>query len=152
MTMRCLLVAAIVLAGTARAPVARAQSPSDRDEVRRAAMDYIEGFYEGDTAKMVRSIRPDVFKYGFYIPRDSAKYVGEAMPWPEFLDYARRFRARNRTTPASAPREVSIFEVQDQTAAAKVTAWWGTDYLLLARFDGKWMTHVLWQSPPRKSP
>jgi len=34
-------------------------------------------------------------------------------------------------------------------AAAKVTAWWGTDYLLLGKFDGRWMIRdVLWESPP----
>ena len=33
--------------------------------------------------------------------------------------------------------------------AAKVTAWWGTDYLLLGKFDGRWMIRdVLWESPP----
>ena len=37
------------------------------------------------------------------------------------------------------------------TAAAKVTAYWGTDYLLLGNFDGRWMiTSVLWQSPPKR--
>ena len=114
-------------------------------------MDYIEGFYEGDTAKLARSIRPEVFKYGFYQPSDSVKYVGERMPWPEFLAYANRVKARNRPTPASALRDVVIFEVQNQTASAKVTAWWGTDYLLLGKFGDRWMiTHVLWQSPPRK--
>ena len=42
-----------------------------------------------------------------------------------------------------------IFDVQDQTASAKLTAWWGTDYLLLARYDGRWMIReVLWQTPP----
>lgn len=43
------------------------------------------------------------------------------------------------------------FEVQDQTAAAKLTASWGTDYLPLGKQDGRWMiTHVTWQShPPR---
>jgi hypothetical protein len=44
---------------------------------------------------------------------------------------------------------VVLYDVQDQTASAKLTAWWGTDYLLLARENGRWMiTHVLWQSPP----
>jgi len=34
-------------------------------------------------------------------------------------------------------------------AAAKVTAWWGTDYLLLGKFDGRWMIRdVLWKSLP----
>jgi hypothetical protein len=42
--------------------------------------------------------------------------------------------------------------VQDQTAAAKLTASWGTDYLLLGKFDGTWMiTSVIWQSLPRQS-
>ena len=36
------------------------------------------------------------------------------------------------------------------TASAKLTAWWGTDYLLLARYEGRWMIRqVLWQTPHR---
>jgi hypothetical protein len=66
--------------------------------VRRAALDYVEGFYEGDSTKHVRSVRPDVFKYGFWLPRDSTRYRGEQMPWPEFLSYTRRMRARGATT------------------------------------------------------
>ena len=131
--------------------LAQAQTPAERAAVERAVLDYVEGFYEGDTAKLVRSIRPEVTKYGFYVPRDSTRYVGEAMPWPEFLSYARSIKARNRPAPADAPKRVEIFDVQDQTASAKLTAWWGTDYLLLAKYDGRWMIiHVLWQSPPRQ--
>ena len=49
-----------------------------------------------------------------------------------------------------APEEVLVLDVLDQTAVAKVTAWWGTDYLLMARFEGRWMiTQVLWQTPVR---
>ena len=49
----------------------------------------------------------------------------------------------------NAPKDIAIYDVQDQTASAKLTAWWGTDYLLLAKENGRWMiTHVLWQSPP----
>lgn len=45
-----------------------AQSPApDTAGVRRAALDYIEGFYEGDTAKLVRSVRPDVHKFGYIL-------------------------------------------------------------------------------------
>ena len=134
------------------APVAAgAQSPAERAAVERAVLDYVEGFYEGDTTKLVRSIRPEVTKYGFFIPRDSTRYVGEPMPWHEFLSYARSIREQNRQAPATAPKHVEIFDVQDQTASAKLTAWWGTDYLLLAKYDGRWMIRqVLWQSPPRQ--
>lgn len=129
---------------------APAQSSPERAAVERAVLDYVEGFYEGDTLKLVRSIRPEVTKYGYYIPRDSSRYVGEAMPWSEFLSYARGIKERNRAAPATAPKQVEIFDIQDQTASAKLTAWWGTDYLLLAKYDGRWMIRqVLWQSPPR---
>ncbi|MFL5618268.1 MAG: nuclear transport factor 2 family protein [Gemmatimonadaceae bacterium] len=126
------------------------QTSADSVAVRRAALDYVEGFYEGDSTKHVRSVRPDVFKYGFWLPRDSTRYQGEQMPWAEFLSYTRRMRARGAVTPATAPKEVRLLDLQDQTAAAKVTAFWGTDYLLLGKFDGRWMvSSVMWQSKPR---
>lgn len=141
------LVAALVLTVPA---TATAQSAADRTAVERAALDYIEGFYEGDTTKLMRSVHPDVHKYGFFIPRGQTAYRGQAMPWAEFLSYANRVRTSSRPTPASAPRGVQVLDVLDQIAAVKVTAWWGVDYLLLARYDGRWMIRqVLWQSPPR---
>ena len=140
-------IAALSLASASR--TLDAQAKPDREGVRRAVLDYVEGFYEGDTAKLVRSIRPEVYKYGFWLPRDSTRYVGEQMPWPEFLSYANGVKKNNRQAKADAPKEIQLLDVMDQTASAKLTAWWGTDYLLLGRFDGRWMiTHVLWQSPP----
>jgi hypothetical protein len=129
---------------------ARAQQPPNRADhvaVSAAALDYIEGFYEGDTIKLTRSIRPEVYKFGFGWSAKERKFEpGEQMTWQEILSYAGRVRSSTRKTPATAPKGVQVLEVMDQTAAAKVTAWWGTDYLLLAKFDGRWMiTHVLWQ-------
>ena len=53
----------------------RAQA-DDREGVRRAVLDYVEGFYEGDSAKLARSVRPEIFKYGFWKARDSTRYAG----------------------------------------------------------------------------
>jgi hypothetical protein len=137
------------------ASILGAQSPQSADDERaavtRAVLDYVEGFYEGDSTKLVRSIRPEVFKYGFWIPRGSTSYRGEQMTWPEFHAYANRVKANKSFAPATAPKDIVIFEVLDQTASAKLTAFWGIDYLLLAKHDGKWMiSHVLWQTPPRR--
>jgi hypothetical protein len=149
---RTIALLAVALLAAARFTVA-AQTPQDREGVRRAVLDYVEGFYEGDTAKLVRGIRPEVYKYGFDWMDKEKKYAGERMTWDEILGYARRFKARGRPTPATAPKKVDLLDVQDQTASAKLTAWWGTDYLLLAKFDGQWMiTSVLWQSPARAAP
>lgn len=140
----CLLAAAT--AAHAQAP--RADGSADRDAVRRAAMDYLEGFYEGDTAKLVRALRPDLWKYGF--SRDTTqRYTGMRMTYDEAIAYAKRVKARNRPVPANWPKDVMIYEVLGNTAAAKVTAWWGTDYLLVGKYDGRWMiSSVLWESPP----
>jgi len=129
-----------------------AQTDQDRGGVRSAAMDYIEGFYEGDVAKIRRSIRPEVVKFGFFAT--GGNYDSEPMPFADMIAYAERVKQSGRGAPPDAPKGVQILDIRDQTAAVKVTAWWGTDYLHLARYDGRWMiVHVLWQSdPPAKRP
>jgi hypothetical protein len=145
--MRCLALSLLLTA----APIVASAQDADREGVRRAVLDYVEGFYEGDSTKHLRSIRPEVFKYGFYIPRDSTKYAGQQMTWAGFFNYTRNVRTQNRPAPPNSPKQIEIYDVLDQTASAKLTAYWGVDYLLLAKYDGKWMiTHVLWQTPPRK--
>ena len=141
----------VVLACTA-VPAA-AQSPAraaDRAAVERAVLDYVEGFYEGDTTKLARSVAVTVYKYG-YAARDGGPYAGMQMPYDQFMSFARGVQAGRNKPPANAPKEIVLFDVQDQTASAKLTAWWGTDYLLLGKQNGKWLiTHVTWQTPPPK--
>jgi hypothetical protein len=130
--------------------VAPSQAADDREQVRRAVLDYVEGFYEGDSTKHLRSIMPEVYKFGYWIPRDSTRYQGEQMTWTAFHAYTSRIKANKRFAPTTAPKEIVIFDVLDQTASAKLTASWGVDYLLLAKRDGRWMvSHVLWQTKPR---
>ena len=147
--MRCtMLIALTITTMTFRA--AAQSGGADRDAVRRAALDYLEGFYEGDSAKLVRSVRPDVRKVGYYKAREATTFQAEEMPFADIIGYANTFRKNGRSTPATAPREVIVGEVNDQTATAKVVAWWGIDYLQLAKYDGKWMiVNVMWQSPPK---
>jgi hypothetical protein len=140
-----------LLRAQAGGATANAATSDDREAVRRAVLDYVEGFYEGDSAKLARSVRPEIYKYGFWRPRDSTQYAGEQMKYQEFFDYARRVKQNNRPAPPTAAKVVELLDVQSQTAAAKLTAFWGTDYLLLGKYDGKWMiSSVMWQSPPRR--
>ena len=144
--------AALLFAAAAAAfPRPAVAQQDDAALVRRAVLDYVEGFYEGDSTKLVRSVRPEVYKYGFSRRRDSTRYAGMQMHWTAFMDYARNVKARGTQAPPTARKDVVVFDVQDQTASAKLTAVWGTDYLLLAKYDGKWMiSSVMWQSPPNR--
>jgi Putative lumazine-binding len=39
--------------------------------------------------------------------------------------------------------------VLDKTAAAKIVAFWGIDYMQLAKYDGQWkIVNILWQAHP----
>lgn len=126
---------------------AGAQAVPDEEGVRRAALDYLEGFYEGDEAKLRRSIHPDVDKFGFSRRGEGGTYVRVPMSFEQIFQFAEGVRSGRGLPPAGAPKEVIPLDIQDQTAVVKVVAWWGQDYLQMARYDGKWMiVHVLWQS------
>lgn len=135
------------------AGVAAAQSPTaaqsdDRAAVRQAALDYVEGVYEVDSTRIVRSVHPDLVKIGYYV-RSGAYRRGE-MSYAQLKTLAATWnRDQQRVNPDSARKEVVIYDVLDKTASAKVSAHWGSDYLLLAKTDGRWMIRqILWQSPP----
>ena len=124
-----------------------AQSAADRAGAERAAMDYLEGFYEGSTEKLSRSVHPDVLKFGFYM--EDGEYHRTPMTFDEMLQFVTRVKERGNHPDASAPKRVEILDVLDQTAVAKVYAWWGSDYLNMAKYDGTWkIVQVLWQSAP----
>ena len=152
---RVLAAVAVILVILAPLSNLAAQPPAGADTagVRRAALDYLEGFYEGDTAKFVRSVAPTVLKLGYRpAPDSTGRYEGGTMTFADFLSHARRTKARNALAPATAPKEVTVYDIQDQTASVKVRASWGIDYLLLARQEGRWrITHVLWQTAPRRA-
>lgn len=125
-----------------------AQTKQDRNEVTSAMLDYIEGFYEGDTVKLTRSVGEGSVKYGYWKDAKSGKYAGEAMTHKEMIDYAVKRKEKKLQPKPEWPKKTEIFEVQESIASGKVTAWWGIDYLLLEKVNNKWMIRmVLWQGP-----
>ena len=124
-----------------------AQSERDRAGVERAALDYLEGFYEGSEEKIRRGVHPDVLKFGFAM--GDGGYTRVPMSFDEMIGFANDVRDSGRFPPSDAPKRVELLDVLDQTAVAKVYAWWGSDYLSMAKYDGEWkIVQVLWQSPP----
>jgi hypothetical protein len=124
-------------------------SQDDKQLVTDAVADYVDGFYIGDTTRIHRSISTDVVKYGYHRRKDATAYEGGPMSFRQMIDYSANVGKRPNNNVDKLVKKIEIFDVLDKTAAAKLTAWWGTDYILLAKLNGKWMiTHVLWQSPP----
>jgi Putative lumazine-binding len=131
---------------------AQAQTDADREAVRQAALDYVEGIYNVEPSRIERSVHPKLAKLGFYRPpADDAYRPGSAMTFERLVEVAKNFNKEGKLR-KDAPKEVTILDLLDQTASVKLVAEWGVDYMHLAKFDGKWMiVNVLWQSPPKKS-
>jgi hypothetical protein len=131
---------------------ADAQTNEDKEAVRRAALDYVESIYDVDPAKVERSVHPELAKRGFYVRKGENSYTPQlTMTFAQLTELAKNYN-KNGTVPKTAPKEVVIYEVSDQTASAKVTAVWGIDYLHLAKYNDQWkIINILWQSPPKTS-
>jgi len=141
----------IMIAFAMALPVAgRAQSGSEKEAVKQAVLDYVEGIYEVDHKRIERSVHPELAKRGFFVKKGETAYTGTPMTFAQLVELAKTYNKGGRV-PKDAPKEVVIYDVLDQTASAKLTAVWGIDYMHLAKYDGKWMiVNILWQTPPPK--
>jgi hypothetical protein len=155
MRFRTLVVAAVLVvlpsltAAQQPAPGA-SSSPRDSAGVRAAVLDYVEGIYLADTSRIIRSVHPDLAKRGYFIPRNQTAYANEPMTYRELVDVARTWNPNRRLDPDKMPKQITVLDVLDQTASAKLVAQWGVDYFHLARYDGRWMiVNVMWQSAPK---
>lgn len=141
-----LIVAAVVLLPAAAA----AQGDADREGVRAAVLDYVEGIYEVDASRIERSVHPELAKRGFFVKKGETAYSSSVMTFQQLVDLAKTYNKDGRVK-KDAPKDVVIFDVSDQTASAKLTAVWGIDYIHLAKYEGKWkFVNVLWQTPPKQ--
>jgi hypothetical protein len=124
----------------------------DKSLVRNAVQDYVDAFYDGDTVKLQRSVFPEFYKTGWYRNPDSLNYVHSRMTFAQANAYVTRVGKKGSDPKLKKElATIEIYDVTDKTASSRVTAWWGMDYILLSKINGKWMiTHVLWQSPSPK--
>ena len=133
----------------AAAPALGQTTAADHDAVRLAALDYVEGIYNVQPERIERSVHPSLVKRGFYKENAAAPYAESPMTYDQLVRLAGNWNKEKKRD--ISIKEVTVLDVLDQTAVAKVTANWGIDYMLLAKFDGRWkITQILWQSHPPK--
>ncbi|HEY0100304.1 MAG TPA: nuclear transport factor 2 family protein [Pyrinomonadaceae bacterium] len=143
-----LIIAALV--SLSSAAFAQQGAEAEREAVKQAVLDYVEGIYTVDASRIERSVHPELAKRGFFVKRGETAYSSDVMTFQQLVELAKTYN-KNGRVPKEAPKEVVIYDVSDQTASAKLTAVWGIDYIHLAKYDGKWkFVNVLWQTPPKK--
>lgn len=129
---------------------ARAQTMSDREAIKQTALDYIEGFYDGNVARMERSLHPDLAKRIVRTNPSSGKNRLDQMTAAQLVQATEMKKARP-TPPEKQQKDVTILDLYENSASVKIVAADWIDYLHLARFDGRWViVNVLWEMKPGK--
>jgi hypothetical protein len=127
---------------------ARRLSSRDAAALRRVALDYIEGWYEGDPARMARALHPELAKRIVVADRASGRQRLDSMN-AETLVERTRVALGSRTPPEKRQKDITILDRFGDAAVVRMEAAEFVDFLEIARIDGEWkIVNVLWEVKP----
>ncbi len=151
-----LLTATVILAlistiSLARIATAQAQanvSDTDKSAIKQTALDYIEGWYEGNSERMERALHPDLAKRIMRVSPDNKFNRLDQMSAMSLVQGTRRGGGK-QTPKEKQQKDVTILDVFENAASVKIVASDWIDYLHVAKFNGRWIIiNVLWELKP----
>jgi len=126
----------------------RAQSAADSAGIRAAALDYIDGWYAADGARMERALHPELAKRNVFSDSSGRSRLIQMSA----MTLVQNTRSEGGSTIPISQRtdSVRILDIYGGAASARVrAATWG-DYMHLAKFNGRWrIINVLWENDPK---
>lgn len=142
----------VLVLGLMAAGSLKAQTTADSSAIRQAALDYIEGYYEGDGARMERALHPELAKRIVRTNEQGRSQLGQMSAMS--LVVGTRAGGGKDTPVADRRKDIKIFDIYRNAASAKIDASGWVDYLHLAKWNGRWViVNVLWElHPPRSQP
>lgn len=124
-----------------------AQTSADSAAVRQTALDYIEGWYEGNAERMERALHPALAKRIVFMQEGRSRLNNMTA---QELVKATRGGHGTRTPENRQQKDVTILDIFGNAASVKIVASDWIDYLHVAKYDGRWViVNVLWEMKPR---
>ena len=85
---------------------AQTRNNADREAVRQAALDYVEGIYNVEPSRIERSVHPKLAKLGFYRPpADDAYRPGATMTFERLVEVAKNYNKEGKLAEGRAERD-----------------------------------------------
>jgi len=138
-------VPSVVAAQAPRVPTA-----ADSAAIKATALDYIEGWYQGNAERMQRALHPELAKRIVMQPQQPSMRARLDQQSAMTLTNNTRAGGGSRTPPERQLKDVTILDIYENAASAKIVADSWIDYLHLGRVDGRWqIVNVLWELKPR---
>jgi hypothetical protein len=123
-------------------------SAETRAAIQQAALDYIEGWYEGNAARMEAALHPELAKRIVNTSPQNGRSRLDQMSAMSLVMGTRRGGGKD-TPKERQQKDVTILDVYENAASVKVVASGWIDYMHLARFNGRWViVNVLWELKP----
>src|SRR5215471_2038047 len=135
---------------TAMVPALFAQNISTEDAaaIRKPALDYIEGWYEGNAARMERALHPELAKRALIVDLANGHSRLDSM---SAMTLVQRTRAGggSKTPKDKQQKDITILDRFNNAAIVKVVASEWVDYLQEVKINGEWkIVNVLWEIKP----
>jgi len=123
-------------------------SDADKEAIKATALDYIEGWYEGNAERMERALHPDLAKRIVRTDAQGRSSLGQ-MSAMSLVQGVKRGGGKD-TPKEKQQKDVTILDVFGNTASVKVVASDWVDYLHIAKSNGRWViVNVLWELKPK---
>jgi hypothetical protein len=137
-----------ILALSVAAGAQAAASDADKAAITATALDYIEGWYEGNPDRMERALSPDLAKRMVFT-NDQGHSQLQQMTAMGLVQGVKRGGGKN-TPREKQQKDVTILDVFENAAVVKIVASDWVDYLEEAKFNGRWViVNVLWELKPK---
>ena len=119
-----------------------AQTAADSAAIKATALDYIDGYYTGDAARMERALHPDLAKRIVNTDQNGRSRLGQMSA----MTLVQGTRAGGGKDEASKREDVKILDIFQNTASVRIDAGTWVDYLHVAKWNGRWViVNVLWE-------
>jgi hypothetical protein len=131
-------------AGLAQAPAGTTAGP-DHEAIVAAVLDYSDGGYSGDAARMERALHLDLNKLSFTRRSPAAGLMARYSTVSDLVELTRT--ALFIVEPDKRRTEVAVLESTDDVACVRLRTVEWNDYLQLIKTGGRWkIINVLWTS------
>ena len=126
----------------------QAQSSADTAAIRATALNYVEGWYEGNADRMAKALHPELVKRIVVRDTTTGKTMVQGMGTSVLVNSTRHGYGKE-TPKERQQKDVSLLDVFGNAASVKaVMADW-IDYMHMAKVDGRWViVNVLWEQKP----
>jgi hypothetical protein len=126
-------------------------SETDKSAIKQTALDYIEGWYEGNAERMERALHPELAKRIVRTNPQNGQSRLDQMSALTLVQGTRRGGGK-QTPKDKQQKDVVILDVYGNTASVKIIASDWIDYLHIAKSNGRWViVNVLWELKPQNN-